>query len=67
MKDAYDSNKQAGVHIYSKTGREAYAERLWRDALRIDPLYTPARKNLEYIGYFLSNAGRNRNNNIILL
>ena len=54
-------------YIYSKTGREAYAERLWRDALRIDPLYTPARKNLEYIGYFLSNAGRNRNNNIILL
>ena len=55
-------------YIYSKTGREAYAERLWRDALRIDPSYTPARKNLEYIGYFLSNAGRNKNyNNIILL
>ena len=55
-------------YIYSKTGREAFAERLWRDALRIDSSYIPARKNLEYIGYFLSNAGRNRNyNNIILL
>ena len=55
-------------YIYSKTGREAFAEKLWRDALRIDSSYIPARKNLEYIGYFLSNAGRNRNyNNIILL